>query len=148
MLEITKTMDINDFEPWSGAVDTYERIEREGKLDELESVLEELYPDGIGETELNDLLWFEDDYIYGLLGIRTESEIREELKEAETELSEISESMEDLRAEYNDECIGLAEWERAELWKDDYADQIADLRKDAKEVNERIRELKEELAEI
>lgn len=148
MLEITKTMDINDFEPWSGAVDTYERIEREGKLDELESVLEELYPDGIGETELNDLLWFEDDYIYGLLGIRTESEIREELKEAETELSEISESMEDLRAEYNDECIGLAEWERAELWKDDYADQIADLRKDAKEVNERICELKEELAGI
>ena len=50
--------DFSDYKPWSGAVDTYELIKDADKLDELEACLEELYPDGITATPINDILWF------------------------------------------------------------------------------------------
>lgn len=64
----------NDYSPWAGAVDTFERIEREGLLDELEYLLDELYEDGLSITQLNDLLWFESDFIFKSLGITDENE--------------------------------------------------------------------------
>lgn len=148
MSTITKTMDIYDFEPWSGAVDTYERIEREGKLDELDDVLDEVYPDGIDETELNDLLWFEPETVYEWLGMRTESEIREEIEEAEAHLAEISEEIYDLKSDFDDESDEMTEAEAAELWESEYAEQIRNLQKEAEEVKAEIDELKEELSEL
>ena len=73
--EIYSELDLNTFEAWSGAVNTLDRIRREGKCEELESILEENYPEGIDETELNDLLWFESETVYEWVGLRTESEI-------------------------------------------------------------------------
>ena len=148
MSTITKTMDIYDFEPWSGAVDTYERIEREGKLDELDDILDEVYPDGIDETELNDLLWFEPETVYEWLGMRTESEIREEIEEAEAHLAEISEEIYDLKSDFDDESDEMTEAEAAELWESEYAEQIRDLQNEAEEVKAEIDELKEELSEL
>lgn len=58
-----------NFKPWSGAVSTYDAIVEENKLDELDSLLEELYPEGISESKLNDILWFESDWVYAQLGI-------------------------------------------------------------------------------
>ena len=76
-----KEMSIFDFEPWSGAVNTYERLEREGKLDELDSLLPDMFSkDDVEETELNDLLWFEPDTVYELVGLPTESEIRDDIE--------------------------------------------------------------------
>ncbi len=57
---------------WSGARDTVERIEDEDKGDEFVSLIEELYPDGIGRTELNDIMWFDSDWIFETLGISEE----------------------------------------------------------------------------
>ena len=148
MSTITKTMDIYDFEPWSGAVDTYERIEREGKLDELDDVLDEVYPDGIDETELNDLLWFEPETVYEWLGMRTEAEVREEIEEAESHLAEISEEIYDLKSDFDDESDEMTEEEAAELWESEYAEQIRDLQNEAEEVKAEIDELKEELSEL
>ena len=148
MSTITKTMDIYDFEPWSGAVDTYERIEREGKLGELDDVLDEVYPDGIDETELSDLLWFEPETVYEWLGMRTESEIREEIEEAEAHLAEISEEIYDLKSDFDDESDEMTEAEAAELWESEYAEQIRDLQNEAEEVKAEIDELKEELSEL
>ena len=68
---------IETFSPWAGAVDTYETICNEGKLEDLEFLLEELYPDGLTETELNDILWFDDEWVYEMLGIKTEDEDEE-----------------------------------------------------------------------
>ena len=56
---VTREISISDFTPWSGAVSTWDRIIEENKEDEFDSMIEELYPDGIDETHLNDLLWFE-----------------------------------------------------------------------------------------
>ena len=33
-----------------------------------------MYPDGLSDTELNDLLWFEPEQIYDWLGIEEEEE--------------------------------------------------------------------------
>lgn len=57
------------YHPWSGAVDTWNTIEENGLLEELDNLLEDLYPDGLSETELNDLLWFDSDWIFEQLGI-------------------------------------------------------------------------------
>lgn len=64
-------MDFDDIyqNSWSGAVDTLNTISNEGKEDDLMELLDELYPDGVDETELNDFLAFEDDYIFQNLDI-------------------------------------------------------------------------------
>lgn len=66
-MKITSEIDLRYFEGWSGAVDTLNTLTDEQKS-ELETILEDLYPDGMDETSLNDLLWFENDAIAEWLG--------------------------------------------------------------------------------
>ena len=72
------TIDFSDFHLWSGAVDAWEKIEAAGKLEDLEAVLEDCYPDGMSDAELNDLLWFEPEIVFDWLGIKTDEEEEEE----------------------------------------------------------------------
>lgn len=67
----------NYFKPWAGAIDTYNKIEEADLVNEFESLVEELYPDGIEETQLNDLLWFEPEFILESLGLSEETEDEE-----------------------------------------------------------------------
>lgn len=60
------------FDAWSGAIDTKKTIIDNEKFDEFDDLIDELYPDGLTETQLNDILWFEEDYIFEQLGIITE----------------------------------------------------------------------------
>jgi len=73
-MNIKSEMTLRNFPAWSGAVETKERIIEEGKEEAFESFIEECYPDGMTDTELNDLLWFEEEYIFETLGIETEEE--------------------------------------------------------------------------
>lgn len=68
-MRIVKEISIEDFEGWSGANDTIEVIEKAGKVDEFDNLIEELYPDGLSETSLNDLLRFDYEWIYETLDI-------------------------------------------------------------------------------
>lgn len=72
------TINFSDFKPWSNAIDTWNRIEEEGKIDELEAVLEEIYSEGMSDVELNDLLWFEPETVFGWLGIPDDEEDEDE----------------------------------------------------------------------
>lgn len=134
-MTITYELDLNSFQAWSGAKDTLDRIQREGKCAELENILEELYPDGMTETELNDLLWFDSESVYEWLGIRSEEQIEKEIKEAEEELAEVQSNLEDVLDD--DE---LTTEERAEI--------IESYQPDIDEIKERIADLKEELSEL
>jgi len=58
-----------NFNAWSGAKETKEKIIAEGKANDFDSLIEELYPEGLSDTTLNDLLWFEEDWIFEQLGI-------------------------------------------------------------------------------
>lgn len=72
------TEGIRNFKPWDGAVTTFNNILEAGKMDQFERQLEEEYPEGIGSTELNDMLWFDADYIYNRLGMTDHLESEEE----------------------------------------------------------------------
>lgn len=63
-----------DSKPWSGAVPRYEEIYNAGKLYELENMLEDCYPEGMSETELNDFIWFEEDTWRDWLDMEEEEE--------------------------------------------------------------------------
>jgi hypothetical protein len=68
---------LSNFDAWSGAKDTKETIIQAGKERDFEYLIEELYPDGITDTQLNDLLWFDSEWIFESLGIDEESEEEE-----------------------------------------------------------------------
>ena len=134
-MTITYELDLNSFQAWSGAKDTLDRIQREGKCAELENILEELHPDGMTETELNDLLWFDSESVYEWLGIRSEEQIEREIKEAEEELAEVQSNLED---DLDDD----------ELTTEERAEIIESYQPDINEIKERITDLKEELENI
>ena len=152
-MKIVSEISLERFEAWSGGKSTLDRIISEGAADVLEMALEAEYPDGMTDTQLNDLLWFEPDYCYQLAGLRTESEIREELEAARERLEELKEEFEDAvideaeEINSNREIAGMNELDdeemeklRSKLWKD-YAE-------DAAELEEEISELEEELENI
>ena len=82
-MKIYKETGIADFEAWSGGKDTKQTIIDKNKEDEFDALIEETYPDGIGETELNDLLWFESEWIFESLGITEDDEEEEDNNENE-----------------------------------------------------------------
>lgn len=51
-----------DFDFWSGAKDTV-RYLSDSEVEQVLSMLEYEYPDGMDSTELNDFFWFDDDTI-------------------------------------------------------------------------------------
>ena len=134
-MTISYELDLNSFQAWSGAKDTLDRIQREGKCAELENILEELYPDGMTETELNDLLWFDSESVYEWLGIRSEEQIEKEIKEAEEELAEVQSNLED-------------DLDDGELTTEERAEIIDGYQPDIDEIKERIADLNEELENI
>lgn len=87
LLEAKLYIDFDEYEPWSGAEETYNRIVNEDKLDDLERLVDEVYPEGISRTELNDLLWFDSDWVYEMLGMKGDDE-EEEVEEEETSETE------------------------------------------------------------
>lgn len=72
--EATVISDVKTFKPWNGAIATYEKIQEEDKLDQLEAMIKEMYPDGIEAQTLNDLLWFDNEFVYSMLNIKMEEE--------------------------------------------------------------------------
>lgn len=68
-MKLYRELDIHRFEPWGGAVEICNKIIDADKVIALENLLEELYPDGIEETQLNDLLSFDSEWVLEQLGI-------------------------------------------------------------------------------
>jgi len=65
-MQIKKELNLSNFEFWSGAKDhsfTY------SELTELENSLEDLYPEGTTETSINDLFWFEEEFLCECIGL-------------------------------------------------------------------------------
>ena len=74
-MKIIREYDFNDLyrNSWSGAIDTLDTIIKNDMENELMEHLEEIFDNQIPtETEVNDYLWFESDYIYECLGIDLE----------------------------------------------------------------------------
>ena len=74
MKVINDSESIRDFKAWSGAVSTQKKIVEEHLAQEFDDLIDELYPDGLTDVQLNDLLWFEEEWIFEALGIETAKE--------------------------------------------------------------------------
>jgi DNA-dependent RNA polymerase auxiliary subunit epsilon len=66
-LKIYRESDLTDFEFWSGARDTVKYL-TDDEIRTIGQYLEDIYPDGCTETDINDFFWFEDDTIAEWLG--------------------------------------------------------------------------------
>ena len=67
-----------EFNAWSGAVETKERIIEAGLEAEFEELIDDCYPEGITSTQLNDILWFDSEWVYEALGMTDEEDEEEE----------------------------------------------------------------------
>ena len=77
-MKVVNEISIADFNAWSGAIKTKETIVENCKVDDFDNMIEDLYPDGLTDTQLNDLLWFDSEWIFETLGICEEEEEEEE----------------------------------------------------------------------
>ena len=73
MKVITET-NLRGFNAWSGAVNTKNLIISLGLEEEFEMLIDELYEEGLTDTQLNDLLWFESAWILENLGVEVEED--------------------------------------------------------------------------
>lgn len=72
-MKIYREESLSSFEFWSGAVANAEEFTLE-ELDQISNELEAENPDGMDETEINDLMWFEPEYLASLIGLEWDSE--------------------------------------------------------------------------
>jgi len=70
-MKMLKYISMENFKAWSGAIDTLETIKEHGKIKELEEFLgQEFFEEIPTETQVNDLLWFDNEYIFEQLNIK------------------------------------------------------------------------------
>lgn len=93
-MKITYELDLNTFEAWSGGEDTLNRIIENGLVNEFEAMLEDCYPDGVDETQLNDLLRFDSEWVYEYLGLETESSLKEKIEDIECQIEDLKSDFE------------------------------------------------------
>ena len=75
-MKVCREVSLRKFDFWGGAKDRVKYLKGD-ELERIEQVLEELYPKGIDETELNDLFWFEEDSLAEWLGYENFEQIME-----------------------------------------------------------------------
>jgi len=69
-MKIYREISLGEFDAWSGGENTLRIVGEADKINELEDLLQECEPaDGWTETALNDVLRFEDSWIFQMLGI-------------------------------------------------------------------------------
>ena len=67
-MTIKTEQSLSNFEFWAGAKTNAGKLSEE-ELDRIEAELEEFYPDGMDETELNDLFWFDFGWVCSIVGL-------------------------------------------------------------------------------
>ena len=132
-MTIKSEISLENFEAWSGGRSTLNKIINEGKCSQLESMLEEMYPDGMTDTELNDLLWHDFDTVFEWLDIRTYDQIKEELEEKKAEL-------EDLQSDYEFDTSDedMTAEEKQEIYHADYEDDMEELKAEIAKLEEEL----------
>ena len=79
-ITVTNELDFYDLmnQCWSGAVDTLKTIEENNMENALMALINECFCDVAPTlTQINDLLWFDDEWIFETLGISEEEEEEE-----------------------------------------------------------------------
>ena len=74
MLKVIEEVDFETlyYNAWGQALEVLKEIDEEDMSKELMDFLEYLYPDGADETELNDLLAYDWEWVYSQIGMPSE----------------------------------------------------------------------------
>lgn len=152
-MKVINEISFGSYNTRSSAQSFLNRIVSEGKAELLDAVLTDMYPDGINENELDDILDYSEEDVCRWLDMRTEEDVRSDITDKEYEIEEAEDSIKALEEE-------IADWER-ELYEDEDADtddiqskidelniEINDYRNDIEAYTEELDELKEELDDI
>ena len=72
-MKVTYEFDLSEFKAWSGGADTLEKIREfdlnhPGAMEAAQRYIEDCLGDEATETQINDILWFEDDAILDAIG--------------------------------------------------------------------------------
>ena len=100
-MEIKQDVNVYDLKEmlWSGGKDTFDEIYELDKEDELMDFLEEVFSDKVPDiTEINDLLWFERNYVLESIGVELNEDgevITDDNRELEIEVTCLSAEGED-----------------------------------------------------
>ena len=68
-MKIISEKNLRDFNAWGGAIETKNLILDAGLEEEFEEIIKQCCPEGISDTNLNDILWFDRDWVLEILGI-------------------------------------------------------------------------------
>ena len=79
-MKIISEKNLRCFEAWSGGADTLSALTGK-QCDVLEQYLMDLYPDGVEDMVLNDILWHDYEWIAELLGYDSFLDLEEANKE-------------------------------------------------------------------
>ena len=72
--------------PWSGAIDTYNKLIKAGRAEEFVDQLEQVFAgEDVSETEINNMLWFEPEECFKLVGLDKDGNEKSDGEEEEDE---------------------------------------------------------------
>lgn len=117
-MKICTEQSLRNFQFWSGAKDFAETL-TDKQFDQVETILEDLYPDGMTDTQINDLFWFEEETIREWLDLPTE-----EQEEANREIERWEYNDPDFVEWVLDEYFSIGDRDDWNCWEDilDYLD--------------------------
>lgn len=67
-MKVYEEISLQDFEFWGGAVSNVKEFTEE-ELEQIQDILEMEYPQGMDETQLNDLFWFDSEAVRSWLDL-------------------------------------------------------------------------------
>tara|TARA_R110000851_G_scaffold42020_2_gene104858 strand:+ start:1377 stop:1598 length:222 start_codon:yes stop_codon:yes gene_type:complete len=68
-MQITSELNLLNFKFWSGAKDHNFSY---SELSDIQNILEDVFFEGTTETKINDLFWFEVDFLCECIGLKVE----------------------------------------------------------------------------
>lgn len=83
-MKIVKEIDLEDFEFWGQGRDLAEHLES-SDFNTIEHYLNEEYPEGLDEVELNDIFSYEEEHIANILGYHDYEEMLKDRQSEEEE---------------------------------------------------------------
>ena len=73
-MKVYKEISLDEFDAWGPAIDTLEVLKEHNACDLVEQAIDDCYPDGIDDVELNDLLAYDSETVFEWAGINPDEE--------------------------------------------------------------------------
>lgn len=147
-MKVIMNISLNAYVTRNGGKALLNRIVDEGKENLFEAILEDLYPEGVTENQIDDLLEYNEDDICDWLQIPTEEKLKEKRDELTNELEDLTEDYERVCGNIKalEDTIKNFPCTQTEL--DHYGKQLIDAQSEASDLWDEIDEIKDQLEEV